>query len=67
MSRTEPVPLPAVLIVKDDPTIGHHLQLGLEGHGYSATWCRTGTAATTLRGYGYRLDPPAPHQERTRT
>jgi DNA-binding response OmpR family regulator len=45
MSRTDPVPLPAVLIVEDDPTIGHHLQLGLEGHGYSATWCRTGTAA----------------------
>jgi DNA-binding response OmpR family regulator len=45
MSRTDPVPLPAVLIVEDDPTIGHHLQLGLEGHGYPTTWCRTGTAA----------------------
>ena len=45
MSRTDPVPLPAVLIVEDDATIGHHLHLGLEGHGYSATWCRTGAAA----------------------
>jgi DNA-binding response OmpR family regulator len=45
MSRTDPVPLPAVLIVEDDPTIGHHLHLGLEGHGYPTTWCRTGTAA----------------------
>ena len=45
MSRTDPVPLPAVLIVEDDPTIGHHLHLGLEGHGYRTTWCRTGAAA----------------------
>jgi DNA-binding response OmpR family regulator len=45
MSRTDPVQLPAVLIVEDDPTIGHHLHLGLEGHGYPTTWCRTGGAA----------------------
>jgi DNA-binding response OmpR family regulator len=45
MSRTDIVPRPAVLIVEDDATIGHHLHLGLEGHGNSATWCRTGTAA----------------------
>ena len=45
MSRTDPVQLPAVLIVEDDPTIGHHLHLGLEGHGYQTTWCRTGGAA----------------------
>jgi DNA-binding response OmpR family regulator len=45
MSRTDPVQLPAVLIVEDDSTIGHHLQLGLEGHGYPTTWCRTGGAA----------------------
>jgi DNA-binding response OmpR family regulator len=45
MSRTDLVPLPAVLIVEDDRTIGHHLHLGLEGHGYRATWCRTGAAA----------------------
>ena len=49
MSRTDPVPLPAVLpsvlIVEDDPTIGHHLHLGLQGHGYPTTWCRTGGAA----------------------
>jgi CheY-like chemotaxis protein len=34
-----------VLIVEDDPTIGHHLHLGLEGHGYPTAWCRTGAAA----------------------
>jgi CheY-like chemotaxis protein len=45
MSRTDPAPFPAVLIVEDDPTIGHHLHLGLQGHGYPTTWCRTGAAA----------------------
>jgi CheY-like chemotaxis protein len=45
MSRTDPAPFPAVLIVEDDPTIGQHLQLGLQGHGYPTTWCRTGAAA----------------------
>ena len=45
MSRTDPGLLPAVLIVEDDPTIGHHLHLGLQGHGYPTTWCRTGGAA----------------------
>ena len=45
MSWTDPLPLPAVLIVEDDPTIGHHLHLGLEGHGYPTAWCRTGSAA----------------------
>src|SRR6185436_8495663 len=24
---------------------GHHLHLGLQGHGYPTTWCRTGGAA----------------------
>jgi hypothetical protein len=37
MSRTDPAPFPAVLIVEDDPTIGQHLQLGLQGHGYPTT------------------------------
>ena len=45
MSRTDPAPFPAVLIVEDDPTIRQHLQLGLQGHGYPTTWCRTGAAA----------------------
>ena len=45
MSRTDPAPFPAVLIVEDDPTIGQHIQLGLQGHGYPTTWCRTGAAA----------------------
>jgi DNA-binding response OmpR family regulator len=45
MSRTDSGPLPAVLIVEDDPTIGHHLHLGLQSHGYPTTWCRTGGAA----------------------
>ena len=34
-----------MLIVEDEPTIGHHLQLGLQGHGYPTAWCRTGAAA----------------------
>src|SRR5512133_2008833 len=25
--------------------MGHHLRLGLQGHGYPTTWCRTGGAA----------------------
>jgi CheY-like chemotaxis protein len=45
MSRTDPAQFPAVLIVEDDPTIGHHLHLGLQGHGYPTAWCRTGAAA----------------------
>lgn len=44
MSRSEP-PNPAVLIVEDDPVIGHHLQLGLQSSRYPTTWCRTGAAA----------------------
>ena len=45
MSRTDPAPFPAVLIVEVDPTIGQHIQVGLPGHGYPTTWCRTGAAA----------------------
>ena len=47
MSRSDLVSAPAVLVVEDDPTIGHHLQLGLQGNGYSISWCRTGAAALT--------------------
>lgn len=35
---------PAVLMVEDDPAIGHHLQVGLQNSGYPTTWCRTGNA-----------------------
>src|SRR3954469_24468698 len=34
-----------VLVVEDDTTIGHHLETGLRGNGYTPTWSRTGTAA----------------------
>jgi DNA-binding response OmpR family regulator len=34
-----------VLLVEDDDTIGRNLVAGMAGHGYSLTWCRTGTAA----------------------
>jgi DNA-binding response OmpR family regulator len=44
MSRTDQVS-PTVLVVEDDPTIGHHLQVGLHGYGYPTTWCRTGAGA----------------------
>lgn len=44
MSRTAPL-TSTVLVVEDDPTIGHHLQVGLSSHGYLTTWCRTGAAA----------------------
>lgn len=43
MSRTDPL-TPAVLVIEDDPAIGHHLQVGLQSSGYSTVWCRTGTA-----------------------
>jgi len=43
VNRTDPST--AVLIIEDDPIIGHHLHLGLQSHGYSTTWCRTGGAA----------------------
>lgn len=36
-----------VLVVEDDDVIGHHLQTGLQGNGYTTTWSRTGTAALT--------------------
>jgi DNA-binding response OmpR family regulator len=45
MSRSEVVSAPAVLLVEDDPTIGHHLLLGLQSNGYHTHWCRTGAAA----------------------
>ena len=31
-----------VLVIEDDETIGQHLQSGLQGNGYNASWCRTG-------------------------
>ncbi|MFD5819238.1 response regulator transcription factor [Streptomyces sp. NPDC127038] len=39
-----------VLVVEDDATIGHHLETGLRGNGYAATWMRTGAAALTEAG-----------------
>ena len=33
-----------VLIVEDDPVIGHHLTVGLRNSGYRTTWCRTGNS-----------------------
>jgi DNA-binding response OmpR family regulator len=45
MSRSDLVSAPTVLIVEDDPTIGHHLQLGLQSNGYPTYWCRSGAAA----------------------
>ncbi|MGW5861274.1 response regulator transcription factor [Streptomyces sp. NPDC055239] len=46
--RTPPTPAPGrhrVLIVEDDDTIGHHLEMGLRGNGYLPTWSRTGASA----------------------
>jgi DNA-binding response OmpR family regulator len=34
-----------ILLVEDDDTIGRNLVAGLRGHGYTVTWCRTGSAA----------------------
>ncbi|WP_141315376.1 response regulator transcription factor [Streptomyces spinoverrucosus] len=34
-----------VLVVEDDDTIGRHLETGLRGNDYAATWSRTGTGA----------------------
>ncbi|MEU9992557.1 response regulator transcription factor [Streptomyces sp. NPDC048045] len=36
-----------VLVVEDDNVIGHHLQTGLQGNGYTTAWSRTGAAALT--------------------
>ncbi|MFC0843599.1 response regulator transcription factor [Streptomyces noboritoensis] len=36
-------PAPALLVIEDDDTIGRHLDTGLRSHGYSTTWCRTGS------------------------
>ncbi|MEW2299232.1 response regulator transcription factor [Streptomyces sp. NPDC006655] len=36
-----------VLVVEDDDVIGHHLETGLRGNGYTAAWSRTGAAALT--------------------
>jgi DNA-binding response OmpR family regulator len=38
-------PDPRVLLVEDDDTIGRNLVSGLQAHGYSTTWFRTGEAA----------------------
>jgi DNA-binding response OmpR family regulator len=32
-----------ILVIEDDETIGRHLDTGLRGNGYHATWCRTGS------------------------
>jgi DNA-binding response OmpR family regulator len=34
-----------VLLVEDDATIGRNLLAGIRAHGYTATWCHTGSAA----------------------
>lgn len=39
-----------VLVVEDDDVIGHHLQTGLQGNGYTTAWSRTGTAALAEAG-----------------
>jgi DNA-binding response OmpR family regulator len=48
MSAPAPAPVPQdgtrVLVIEDDATIGRHLDVGLRGHGYRTTWCRTGTS-----------------------
>ena len=36
-----------VLVIEDDETIGQHLQSGLQGNGYDASWCRTGETGLT--------------------
>jgi DNA-binding response OmpR family regulator len=36
-----------VLVVEDDDVIGHHLETGLRGNGYTAAWSRTGAGALT--------------------
>lgn len=47
MGPTDPHSYPDVLIVEDDPTIGIHLEHGLQNCGYPTTWCRTGADALT--------------------
>ncbi|MFF4956435.1 response regulator transcription factor [Streptomyces sp. NPDC001222] len=39
-----------VLVVEDDDVIGHHLQTGLQGNGYTTAWSRTGSAALAEAG-----------------
>jgi DNA-binding response OmpR family regulator len=34
-----------LLLVEDDATIGRNLLAGIRAHGYTATWCHTGSAA----------------------
>ncbi len=36
---------PGILIVEDDPAIGHGLRTALEGQGYAVTWCERGLDA----------------------
>lgn len=45
MSRNDPFARQSVLIVEDDPVIGHHLAAGLDNNGYQTRWCRTGAGA----------------------
>ena len=47
MSRTNAADRLQVLVIEDDETIGQHLQSGLQGHGYDASWCRTGGTGLT--------------------
>jgi len=42
MSRTPAGDRLQVLVIEDDETIGEHLQSGLQGNGYHASWARTG-------------------------
>jgi DNA-binding response OmpR family regulator len=54
MSRTHAADRLQVLVIEDDETIGQHLQSGLQGNGYDASWCRTGWTALTRA----RKSPP---------
>ena len=54
MSRTQTADRLQVLVIEDDETIGQHLQSGLQGNGYDASWCRTGGTRLTLT----RESPP---------
>jgi len=47
MSRTQTADRLQVLVIEDDETIGQHLQAGLQGNGYDASWCQTGGTGLT--------------------
>ena len=54
MSRTQAADRLQIIVIEDDETIGQHLQAGLAGNGYDASWCRTGGNGLTLA----RESPP---------